>query len=253
MSNSVVMVGRGPRKVLALHGWFGCAEGWGPMVDVLDGDAFTWCFLDQRGYGGSRHLAGEYTLAEIARDALAAADQLGWQRFSLVGHSMGGAAIQHVLAAAPQRVQALVGLTPVPAGGVPFDEPTWALFASAARDPAARRAILDGSTGNRLSGRWLDRMLARSLEGSTPVAFGAYLSSWAKTDITGRIRGNPVPVLVVVGEHDPGLTEAFMRDTWMRHFPNARLEVMRNAGHYPMDETPVALATAIERFLRAST
>jgi pimeloyl-ACP methyl ester carboxylesterase len=59
------------------------------------------------------------------------------------------------------------------------------------------------------------------------------------------------PVKVIVGEYDPGLNEGVMRETWMRWYPNARLEVMRNAGHYPMDEAPVALATSIERFLDA--
>jgi hypothetical protein len=32
-------------------------------------------------------------------------------------------------------------------------------------------------------------------------------------------------------------------------FPDAELEVLPNAGHYPMFETPVALATSIEEFL----
>lgn len=250
MANSVVTIGGGPAKVLALHGWFGSAEGWGPMVDVLDGDAFTYAFMDYRGYGGCKHLAGDYTLEEIAGDALATADRLGWDRFHLLGHSMGGAAIQHVLAQAPARVRSLTGVTPVPANGVPFDPETWKLFASAAADAQARRAILDFSTGTRLSRRWLDQMLAHSWDRSTPAAFGAYLDSWAKTDISGRVAGARVPVHVVVGEHDAGLSEAAMRPTWMRWYPDATLTVMANAGHYPMFETPVALATSIEDFIR---
>lgn len=249
MSNSVVVVGQGPHKVLALHGWFGSAEGWGPMVEMLDRERFTYAFMDYRGYGGSLLLRGEFSLQEIAEDALAVADKLGWAKFSLVGHSMGGAAIQHVLAKAPERVTALVGITPVPASGVPFPEEAWKLFSAAAEDREARRAILNHSTGGRLSPVWIDSMLGLSEQFSTREAFGAYLPAWAKTDIAGRIKGNPVPVQVFIGEHDAALTEPFMQDTWLRWYPNARLEVIGNAGHYPMYEAPVALGTAMERFL----
>ena len=62
--------------------------------------------------------------------------------------------------------------------------------------------------------------------------------------------GQTLPVLVVAGEHDPALGPETCKATWLQHYPNARLEVMANAGHYPMDETPVALATVIEKFLR---
>lgn len=153
------LVGTGPCHVIALHGWFGHAGGWGPFVNSLDTQAFTCAFMDQRGYGSRRGSGGPYTLAQIAQDALALADALDWQHFALVGHSMGGAAIQAVLAEAPERVQALVGITPVPASGVPFDDASWAFFSNAATDPATRRAILDMTTGNRLTGTWLDAMM----------------------------------------------------------------------------------------------
>ncbi len=40
-----------------------------------------------------------------------------------------------------------------------------------------------------------------------------------------------------------------MEQTWLRFYPGAELEVLSNAGHYPMYETPAALAASIEEFL----
>ncbi len=249
MPNTHLVIGHGPHKVIALHGWFGHARGWGPFTQHLNGQDFSYAFMDQRGYGGMKGSGGPYTMAQIAQDALALADSLGWNRFSLIGHSMGGMAIQQVLADAPDRVRALVGITPVPAGGVPFDDQGWAFFSSAAKDPGARRGILDITTGNRLSGTWLDAMVQSTLAHSDEAAVADYLVAWARTDILNRVQGQSLPVLVLPGEHDPALGEATCRATWMAHYPNARLDVLRNAGHYPMDETPIWLATVIEQFL----
>ena len=243
------LIGTGPRRVICLHGWFGHARGWGPFIQHLDKDAFSYAFLDQRGYGHRKDSGGPYTMAQIAQDALALADSLGWDRFALVGHSMGGLAIQQVLADAPQRVQALVGVTPVPAGGVPFDDAGWGFFSAAAKDVGTRRAIIDLTTGNRLSGVWLDGMARRSLQHSDETAVADYLVAWAKTSVLDRVQGKTLPVLVIAGEHDPALGAETCQATWLQHYPNATMEVMANAGHYPMDETPIALATAIERFL----
>ena len=248
--NTHLAIGTGAHKVIALHGWFGHAHGWGPLVDVLDRQNFSYAFMDCRGYGGMKGSAGPYIMEQIAQDALALADGLGWQRFSLIGHSMCGSAIQRVLVDAPARVEKLVAITPVPASGVPFDDAGWAFFSSAAKDPAARKGIIDMTTGNRLSSVWLDQMVAASLAESDEAAFAAYLTAWAKTDFHTQIEGNPVPVKVIVGEHDPALGAAAMKDTYLQWYPNATLEVMANAGHYPMNETPVALATSIEKFLR---
>ncbi|HUH39604.1 MAG TPA: alpha/beta fold hydrolase, partial [Castellaniella sp.] len=214
-SSTPLIVGNGPHKVIALHGWFGHGGAWQALTPHLDTQQFSYVFPDYRGYGQRRGSGGPYTMAQIGQDTLALADQLGWKRFSLIGHSMGGMAVQHVLAEAPERVRSLVAVTPVPAGGVPFDEQGWALFSAAARDAGSRRAILDLTTGNRLTGIWLDAMVADSLTQSDVDAFDAYLTAWAKTDIRARIAGHGLPVLVVAGEHDPALGEATCRATWL--------------------------------------
>jgi pimeloyl-ACP methyl ester carboxylesterase len=247
-----LIVGHGPHKVIALHGWFGSADGWGPFVDSLNREAFTFAFMDYRGYGSRLAEAGSYTMAEISADALALADALGWAEFSLIGHSMGGMAIQRVLADAPQRVRKLVGITPVAASGVPFDEAGWAWFSSAAANPEVRRGIIDFTTGSRLTGVWLDAMVRHSLATSTPESFAEHLVAWAKTDFAAEIAGrHSLPVLALPGANDPALGEAATRATWALHYPQAQIEVIANAGHYPMFETPVDLATRIERFLAA--
>ncbi len=249
MASSQVTVGSGEHHVLALHGWFGSARGWGALPDYLDPSAYTYAFMDLRGYGGRQQVAGEYTMQEAAGDAVALAAELGWDRFSVIGHSMSGQAIQHVLLQAPGRVRRLVALNPVPATGVPFDDDGWALFSGAAASRDNRFAIIDFTTGGRLPAAFVNHVVQHSLDHSSAEAFGAYLESWAKTDFSEQVKGNPAAVKVIVGEHDPALSAPVMEQTWMRFYPAAELEVIPNAGHYPMFETPAALAASIEEFL----
>jgi len=249
MANPVVIAGSGPKTVVALHGWFGSARGWGSLPDYLDGRSYTYAFMDMRGHGQARDLEGIYSAEEVAGDVLVLADELGWKQFSLIGHSMGAMFVQKVLAKAPERVHRIVGINPVPATGVPFDEPSWDLFSGAATRPENRAAIIDHTTGNRLTKTFIDMIVQHSLEHSRVDAFSSYLQSWAKTDFSEEVKGMETEVKVIVGQEDPAMTAEVMKETWMRFYPNAQLETFANAGHYPMYETPVALASSIERFL----
>jgi pimeloyl-ACP methyl ester carboxylesterase len=250
MAHSPLTVGSGDHHVLALHGWFGSARGWGSLPDYLDGSRFTYAFMDLRGYGDRQQVDGEFTMAEAGADAIALADELGWDRFSLIGHSMGGKASHQVLLQAPDRVRKLIGVNPVPATSVPMDELGWALFSGAAAQAGNRAAIIDFTTGNRLTKTFVDRVVRHSLDHSSATAFGAYLPSWATDDFSSSLKpDHGTPVKVIVGETDPALSAAVMEQTWLAFFPEAELTVLANAGHYPMFETPVALAICIEEFL----
>lgn len=188
-------------------------------------------------------------MEEIAEDALAVADHLGWPTFSVIGHSMGAKAAQLMLLDAPSRVRSIIGISPVPASGFPLDEETWELFAGAADNPANRRAIIDNTSGGQRDEAWLDAMVSRSVERTAAEAFRAYLNSWAREDFHERVKGNPAPVLLIAGANDPAIGPEAIQGTWMQWYPNAQLEVLQNTGHYAPEESPQALAAAVERYL----
>ncbi|GAU66288.1 hydrolase [Streptomyces sp. NBRC 110611] len=242
--------GTGPHKVIAVHGWFADRSAYDPVVPDLDRDAFQYALVDLRGYGEAREAGGAYTTAEGAADVLALAGRLGWDRFSVVGHSMGGSVVQRVLAAAPHRVRRLVGISPVPASGLPLPPEQWELFSAAAHSPENRRAIIDFSTGGRRPAAWLDRMVRRSLERSDPKAFRAWLDSWATEGFADEVTGSAVPALAVTGKLDPALPAELARRTWMQWYAESRLVELPSAGHYAMDETPLELLRVVEDFLR---
>jgi len=248
MVNTFHRVGTGAHPVLVLHGWFGDAHAFAPIEPWLSGDVFSYVFMDCRGYGGMHDARGEFTIEEIATDALTLADALGIDTFSVIGHSMGGMAIERIAVLAPDRVRALVAVAPVPCGGIAHEPPTRRLLEAAAGSTEIRRGIIDRSTGGRLPGTWLDWKAQYSMQRASAEAFAAYFPAWADTDFSAGIVGRH-PVKVLVGEHDPVFNAALMERTYLRRYAHASLEVLGNAGHYPMNETPLALVTAIERFL----
>ena len=250
MASGYLTVGSGDHHVLAVHGWFGSARGWGSFPYFIDRSAYTYAFMNLRGYGDRMRVGGAFTMDEAAEDALAVANELGWDRFSVVGHEMGAKVGHRVLLEAPDRVRKLVGLNAVPAGHMPFDANGWALFSGAPGNPQNRAAIVDFTTGNKLTRTFINQVVQHSLDNSTVEAFGTYLQAWAKSDFSALAKVDTgTPVKVIVGVNDPALPADFMEQTWLVFFPEAELVILPDAGHYPMFESPVSLATSIEEFL----
>jgi pimeloyl-ACP methyl ester carboxylesterase len=124
--------------LLALHGWLDNAASFLPMAPLLS--RYRLVALDMPGHGRSFHYpdAGEYTSFTALLDILAAADALGWTRFAVLGHSMGGAIASLLAAAAPERIAALhlieaLGPLAAPEEGA----------ATRLRDALAKRRALD--------------------------------------------------------------------------------------------------------------
>lgn len=129
----------GATPLLALHGWLDNAASFAPMAPFLKG--YDLVALDLPGHGQSFHypVDAEYSLFSTLLDVLAAADALGWTRFTLLGHSMGGAIASLLAAAAPERIERLRLIEAI--GPLAATEDT---TAERLREAVAKRRALDG-------------------------------------------------------------------------------------------------------------
>lgn len=103
--------------VLGLHGWLDNAntfEGLAPLLPTL-----RFVALDLPGHGKSGHHAPGhlYPFVDFVAEVFHAVEALGWSRFSIVGHSLGGNVAAMLAGAVPHRLEKLVlleGLGPLP-------------------------------------------------------------------------------------------------------------------------------------------
>lgn len=247
-----VVVGSGPEPVLVLHEWLGDHTNYDAVLPNLSPAAARYVFADLRGYGLSRDLAGGYTMAEAAADAVALMDSLGAGRFHVVGHSMSGMIAQYLAATRPDRVKSVVLISPVPASGFKADAAAMAKLRAVVSDDAALRAAVNARTASRYGAGWLDRKVAMARR-ARPEAMLGYLDMFTGTDFADRMTGLAMPATLVVGANDiPFYRRDALEPIIRKAFARVEVAVAADAGHYAMVETPVLLAALVERAVLAA-
>jgi pimeloyl-ACP methyl ester carboxylesterase len=261
----------GGARVLALHGWLDNAASFVPLAAHLDGIDLV--ALDLPGHGASAHLppGAEYSLAGTVHAVLGAADALGWERFAVLGHSMGAAIGSVLAAAAPERVARFVAIEALGALADAEDH-TAARLREAV---AARRALAgkrlrvfpDIATAVRarmqafaLPGSGLNEPVARLLveRGVTAVAGGYSWSTDPRLTIStavrmteGQVRDLIVhlecPVRAIyAAPAQPYFPDALRRERTAL-LPRGELVVL-DGGHHLHMEQPADVAAAIGDF-----
>lgn len=241
--------GYGPTKVLFLHGWLSDHTIFSSVLPYFEHARFTTAMMDYRGYGSSVRLDGRFTLDEVADDALALADSLGWSAFHVVGHSMGGMVAQKMALRAPGRLTSLIATTPVPSSGFALDAATRSFFESSATSDPALEEIFNTLTGRRHSARLLQDLVRKTRASTSTPAYLAYLEAWTCTDFSSEAAGLSTPTLVLGGKHDGAIGQDLLVQTYLKWLPNATLTMMEGAGHYPMLETPFEFFTVLDQHL----
>ncbi|MCX4919046.1 alpha/beta fold hydrolase [Streptomyces sp. NBC_00687] len=190
-----------------------------PLVSRLTGH-FEVAAFDQRGIGRTGTPREPYTMAELAADAVAVTDRLGWRRYRLLGVSFGGMVAQELAVTEPGRIERLALLC-TSSGGAGGSSS--ALHGDERPVPPARRP-------GRASGvTW-------------------QLRARAGHDVFDRLPRINCPTLVASGSRDtiaPASRGAALAD----RIPDAVFRVFEG-GHLFFLEDPTALP-AVTRFLAA--
>jgi pimeloyl-ACP methyl ester carboxylesterase len=108
--------------LLALHGWLDNAGSFALLAPKL-AERFRFIALELPGHGHSSHLpAGiSYHYVDYVSAVVSAAEALGLERYTLLGHSLGAGIASLVAAATPQRIDRLFlieGLGPLGDDGI---------------------------------------------------------------------------------------------------------------------------------------
>ncbi len=265
VSLEVAEAGEGGRPLLLVHGFTADRGEVAGVMPALAERGWHAVAPDLRGHGRSDHPtdAEAYSFEILAADVVALADSLGWDRFTLAGHSMGGAVAQLIALDAPERLTGLVLAStfhgPVP--GITMDLVElgrWVVresgMAGLAQALAARRAENPASIAafERLQEArpgYAEESRMR-LESTSPDMWMALAPRFVdQTDRLEQLARLNVPTTVVVGELDSTMLEDCVRLS--ETIPGADLTVVPDAGHVPQLENPEAWEAALVRFLES--
>lgn len=244
--------GSGNCGVIILNDWIGdVSANWQGIRQYLDPDYFTWVFADLRGYGLSRGQQGMFSLPEAVADVLALAKHLGWQKFSIVGHSMSSLVALHLAQHHADVIERAVMLTPPPPGGFGVDETAInTLRAIALGDDEKRFNMLSSMWGDRLSPVWIRFKVDNWRRGADSEAAANYVFMFARDGVPEPQAKVMIPLLAITGEQDSELMRQAAVTALLQPLNNNLIvEPLTNTGHYPMQEEPPRLATLLGRFL----
>lgn len=240
--------GNGDVAVVFLH-YFGSSGGaWQALAAALN-DKVRCIIPDLRGFGKSPATGNAFRVSNYADDVAQLIDSLRLEKYVVAGHSMGGKIAMALAARHPAGLQSLALLAPSPPTPEPMSDDARDELRQMFGDREKIEAHLKKLCVQPLSEDVLRRESSQHLMASAD-AWNAWIDSGSREDIAGDMAAIDVPVLVVGGEKDDGITPELLRREVIARIHQARMEILAETGHLLPLERHAELASLLNDWLK---
>lgn len=242
--------GQGDTVVL-LHGYCGSSAYW-EIVSPLLAQSYRVIVPDLRGHGGTDAPIGACSIDQMADDIAELLEKLGIEKYTLLGHSMGGYVALSIAERFPQRLNGfgLIHSTAFPDSEEAKEKRLQAVSKISA---SGITSFVDGLVPGLFAEKMrttVQQYVNRAIEigyGTPPHgASNAALAMRERVDRRGILSETKLPVLLIAGENDDIIPQ---ERTFTAEGQNITQVVIKDAGHMSMYEAPEELVKAISGFL----
>jgi 3-oxoadipate enol-lactonase len=247
------LAGEGPHTLVFLHEAGGCLESWNVVTSILQRHARTLTY-DSRGAGLSEKPVAPVTIDDLTRDLIGLLDALDITHpVTLVGCAVGAAVSIRTASRHPERVAALVALSPA-TGIAPTERARIQALAKRIETEGVRSRVLERFDHSYPPDYFTARddreqVLARLLH-ADPRSYAEIYRMLCDLDLSDDLPRIRVPTLVVAGRRD-GTRPPEQVEAVARAIPGARFEIL-DTGHAMNILTPNLVARTVERFIGAA-
>ena len=241
--------------LLCVHGLACDTLAWIPQIQGFSA-AYRTVIFDNRDVGRSSMAEEDYEIADMARDALALAEELGIDTFHLVGISMGGAIAQEIACQAPDRVRTLTLAVTFPAGS------TYACRLAEVWDNRLKQISFEQHVDELMMlnhseeffenpdmVEFIRTAMLNNPNRQTPEAFGRQIAACGRHDTRERLAKLTMPTHVIGGEYDI-LVPIWKSRELAERIPGAKLTVLERAPHGLSLERADEFNAAVLGFIR---
>lgn len=259
--------------LVLLHGLSECsAFFWRPLIQHFERDYRIVAF-DLLGHGDSDKPDSGYEIEHQSALMRAAIKQLGMDRTTLVGHSLGGIIATRMALDEPTLVDKLV-LYDAPLSDTPRrnflmflqrvpDTAMLLLLAALTPKPLSRLLVslipLRWAT-RAVLWRWRvpfnrqqldEEFIQHSMRHSSYALMESARNAYLQHNIVRELRQLQAPTCMIVGEDDVLLPESMARKL-KYNIPNSELHMIKKAGHVSLIDQPIQFNAVLEQFLAQS-